>query len=152
MYSDPFTVVGLPGSLATTTANANGTGTSPTASPGAAISGPSSSADGAINAGPTTITGGGIAGITIGSVAGLSLVAAGAYFLYRRRNSKLSLANKSAGEIHELHAHPAMHESDNRPLYEKHGTDVCELPQQEPAELFAEHAIEIDSAERDQTK
>jgi hypothetical protein len=98
------------------------------------------------------MTGGVIAGITIGSVAGLSLVATGAYMLHRRRKSKLALVDKSTDEAHELHAHPAIHESDDRPIYEKHGTDVCELPPQEPAELFAEHAIEIDNTERDQTK
>lgn len=97
-------------------------------------------------------TGGAIAGITIGSVAGLSLLAIGAYVFRRRRNPKLALTQKSAREFHELNAHPAMHESDNKSLYEKHGTDVCVLPQQEPAELFAEHAIEIDSRKRDQSK
>ncbi|GAB7323447.1 hypothetical protein MBLNU13_g05899t1 [Cladosporium sp. NU13] len=154
-YSDPFTVVGLAGSLATTTANANGTATSSTAGPGATISGPSSSAAGTINADSATMTGGVIAGITIGSVVGLGLITTGAYLFRRRRNLKLALAQKnkkSVGEFHELHSHPALHESDNRPLYEKHGTDVSELPQQEPAELFAEHAIEIDSTERDQSK
>ncbi|KAM0704974.1 hypothetical protein Q7P35_007761 [Cladosporium inversicolor] len=129
-YSDPFTVVGLAESLATTTATANGTDLSSTASPGAAISGPSSSAAGTINADSSRMTGGVIAGITIGSIAGLSLIATGAYLLHRRRSLKLARAQKGAGEFHELHAHPAMHESDNRPLYEKHGTNVCELPQQ----------------------
>lgn len=151
-YSDPFTVIGLAGSLATTTAITNGTDTSSTARPGATISGPSSSAAGTRNGGSNMMTGGDIAGITIGSVAGLSLIAVGAFFLRRRRNLKVALAQKSAGQLHELHAHPAIHESDNRPLYEKHGTDVCELPQGEPAELLAEHAIEIDSTERDQAK
>jgi hypothetical protein len=151
-YSDPFTVVGLAGSLATTTAKAYGTDISPTASPGATVAGPSSSATGVITADSTRKTGGVIAGITIGSIAGLSLIATGAYLLHRRRTFKLALADKSTDEAHELHAHPAIHESDDRPIYEKHGTDVCELPQQEPAELFAEHAVEVDKTERDQTK
>lgn len=151
-YSDPFTVVGLARSLATTTVNANGTDMSSTARPGATISGPSSSAAGTINASSTSMASGVIAGITIGSIAGLSLIAMGAFFLRRRHNLKIALAQKSAGEFHELHAHPTVHESGNRPLYEKHGTEVCELPQQEPAELFAEHAIEIDSTERAQSK
>jgi hypothetical protein len=151
-YSDPFTVDGLAGSLATTTPNANGTGISPTASPGATVTGPSSSATGVITANSTRMTGGITAGITIGSVAGFSLIATGAYLLHRRYKSKLALANKGIDEAHELHAHPAIHESDDRPSYEKHGTDLCELPQQEPAELFAEHAIEVDSTERDQIK
>lgn len=151
-FSDPFTVAGLAGSLATTTANTNGTDTSLTASPGASLTGPSSSATGATTVGSARLTGGVIAGITIGSVAGLSLIATGAYLLHRRRNPKLALVDKSADQAHELHAHPAIHESDDRPIYEKHGTDVCELPQQEPAELFAEHAIEVDNTERDQTE
>lgn len=151
-YSDPFTIVGLAGSLATTTAYANRTDMSSTASPGATITGPNISTTGATTVGSTRINGGVIAGITIGSVAGLSLLATGVYLLHRRRNSKLALVDKSADEAHELHAHPAIHESDDRPIYEKHGTDVCELPQQEPAELFAEHAIEVDNTERDQTK
>lgn len=151
-YFDPFTVAGLAGSLATTTANANGTIMSSTASPGATVTGPSSSATGAITVGSPRMTGGVITGITIGTVAGLSLLATGAYLWHRRRNSKLALANKSTDKAHELHAHPAIHESDDRPIYEKYGTDVCELPQQEPAELFAEHAIEIDNTERDQSK
>lgn len=49
-YSDPFTVVGLARSLATTTATANGTDMSSTARPGATISGPISSAAGIVNA------------------------------------------------------------------------------------------------------
>jgi hypothetical protein len=125
---------------------------SSTASPGATITGPNISATGAITAGSTKITGGVIAGITIGSIAGLSLLVTGTYLLYRRRNSKLALADKSADEAHELHAHPAIHESDDRPIHEKYGTDVCELPQQEPAELFTEYAIEVDNTQRDQTK
>jgi hypothetical protein len=151
-YSDPFTVSGLAGSLATTTANTNGTDMSSTASPGATISGPISSAVGSPIASSTRMVGGVIAGAVIGAVAGLSLIATGVYLLHRRRKSKLALADKSAGEAHELHANPAIHEGDDRPIYEKHGTDVCELPQQEPAELFTEHAIEIDDAERDQSK
>lgn len=148
-YSDPFTVVGLAGSLATTTANGNGTGTSPTASPGAAVPGPSSSKNGTMALGSARLAGGSVAGITVGCVAGLSLIATGAYFLYRRRKSKLAPTDKSTDEAYELHAQPAVYESDNRPLYEKQGTDVFELPQHEPAELFAEHATEIDDAERE---
>lgn len=68
--SDPFTVSGLARSLATTTANANGTGMSSTARPGAVI----------------------------GSVAGFNLIATGAYLLHRRRKFKLALADKTAGE------------------------------------------------------
>ena len=151
-YSDPFTVVGLAGSLATTTLNANGTDMSATASPGATIPGPSSSEAGTTSVGSAGMAGGVIAGITIGSVAGLALIATGTYLLYRRRNLNATLADKSADEPHELHADPAMHESDNRPLYEKQGVDVFELPQHEPAELFAENAIEVDNTERSQLK
>ena len=151
-YSDPFTNIDLAGSLATTTVNANATDMSSTATPGPTISGPSSSAAGTTNADSTRMTGDGIVGITIGSVAGPSLLVIGAYSFRRRLSLKLALAQKSVGEFHELHSHPALHESDNRPVYEKHGTDVSELPQQELVELFAEHAIEIDSTERDQSK
>lgn len=152
-YSNPFTVVGLAGSLATTTASINGTGTSSSASPGATISGPSSSTAETANVGSAVMSGGVIAGVVVGCIAGLGLVALGAYILYRRRKSKLVLADKGTDEAYELHAQPAVAESDTRPLYEKQGVDVFELPQHEPAELFVEeHAVEIDDSERDRTK
>lgn len=150
-YSDPFTVAGLAGSLATTTGNANGSNTSSTASPGAAVTG-SSTTNGTMAVGAARLAGGSIAGVAVGAVAGLGLIATGAYLFYRRRKSKVASADKSTEETYELHAQPAVHESDNRPLYEKQGTDVFELPQHEPAELFAEHAIEIANTERDQSK
>jgi len=151
-YSDPFTVVGLAGSLATTTSSANGTDTSSTASPGAGFAATSTSSAETTIVGTNRVTGGVIAGVTIGSVAGLGLVATGAFLLYKRRKSGLAPTDKSVEGAFELHAHSAMHESDTRPLYEKQGTDVYELPQHEPVELFAEHALEIDNTEREQLK
>jgi hypothetical protein len=149
-YSDPFTVAGLAGSLATPTGT-NDTGASATASPGATISGLSSSTAGTTDAGPTELSGGAIAGAVIGSVAGLGLVVVGAFLLYRRRKPKLKLASseEDTDGLPELHAKSLVCESDNRPLYEKHGVDVFELPQHEPAELFTEErAVEVDDTER----
>jgi hypothetical protein len=54
-YSDPFTVVGLAGSLATPTGT-NDTGASATASPGATISGLSSSTAEITDVGPTELS------------------------------------------------------------------------------------------------
>jgi hypothetical protein len=148
-FSDPFTVAGLAGSLATPTGT-NGTGASATASPGATISGLSSSTAGITDAGSDEMSGGAIAGAVIGSVAGLSLVVIGAFLLYRRRRKpKLAISEEDTDGIPELHAKSLVCESDNAPLYEKHGVDVFELPQHEPAELFTEeHAVEVDDTER----
>lgn len=152
-YSDPFTVVGLAGSLATTTGSTNGTGTSSTASPGATISGPTSSTAEATFVASAAMSGGAIVGVVVGCTSGLALVAFGAFFLYRRRNSKLVSADKESDGTHELHAHSAVCESDNKPLYEKQGVDLFELPQHEPAELYTdEHAVEIEDTERDRSK
>jgi hypothetical protein len=148
-YSNPFTVVGLAGSLATTTATTNENGTSSTASPGATNTGLSSPTAGIANEGSVTMSGGVIAGVVLGTAAGLGLIATGAYLLYRHRKSRLAFAGRSTDETYELHAQLAICESDNRPLYEKQGSDVFELPQREPAELFTEIAIEIDDTRRD---
>jgi hypothetical protein len=151
-YSDPFTVAGHAGGLATTTATANMTATSSTASPGATAAGPSSSATEMSTTDSTRMAGGVIAGVTIGSIAGLCLVVTGSYLFYRCRRSKLAFTEKSEDGTHELHAHSAVHESGNRPLYKEQGPDVFELPRHEPAELFAEHAVEIDDTERNKPK
>jgi hypothetical protein len=148
-YSDPFTVAGLAGSLAITTAATNENGTSSTASPGATSTGLSSPTGGTASGGSAAMSGGVIAGVVLGTVIGLCLIATGAYLLYRHRKSKLAFAGRSTDETYELHAQSAMCESDNRPLYEKQGLEVFELPQCEPAELFTENAIEIDDTRRD---
>lgn len=145
-FSNPFTVSGLAGSQATTTGSVNGTAGSSTASPGATISGPGGPTAGIESS--TELSGGSIAGIVIGSVAGLVLAAAGSYLLYRRRRSRFKRLDDKVHEAHELHAQPAACESDTKAVYEKQGEDVFELPQQEPVELGAEErAIEVGAAE-----
>jgi hypothetical protein len=154
-FSDPFTVAGLAGSLATPTGT-NDTGLSATASPGATISGLSSSTAGTTDVGSDAISGGAIAGAVVGSVSGAALVVVGAFLLYRRRKTKLKLATSEEDTedgLPELHAKSLVLESDNRPLYEKHGVDVFELPQHEPAELFTEErAVEVDDNEMKEKK
>lgn len=143
-FSNPFTVSGLAGSQATTTGVVNGS----EASPGASISGPASSTAVVENSDTIKLSSGGIAGVVVASVAGLVLLAAGSNLLYRRRKARFKRLDDKVDEAHELHAQPALFESDTHAVHEKHGTDVSELPQQEPIELFAGHGVaEIGTAE-----
>ncbi|KAF6803668.1 hypothetical protein CSOJ01_10744 [Colletotrichum sojae] len=157
-FSNPFTVSGLAGSIQRAQTS--------TAGPGSTSSLPTPTTSPRVES--DQLSGGAIAGIVIGSLAGVSLILGAVYLLWRRRRrqskTRASESDDAAvfaciggkPELDGKPASPAMHEVEGGGVHEMPIKESCqeldaprtysELPQseqqQEPVELSADSVIQ----------